>query len=387
MDVKIKIPSSKSLVNRYLILKEGFSNLSLDWDSEAEDVLHLKKALEVYKSTREIYIGEGGTTLRFLAVYLSSQKGSWVLEGAVALFKRPQDELVKTLKALGAKAVIKENKLFIESVGWQVKEIEVDALKTTQVLTGLILAALASGQELRIKLGRVGMNSDYLQLTKRFIESLGFRLEFKESEILIFKDQVLEENITFTRLESDWSSAAFIYVLAAVLGRAEILGLMEESFQPDSEVLRILKSAGVSVLGHAVEKPVYKGFKYKPIDVNLQKCPDLFPVLSVFSCFCDGESVLYGAPQLVYKESNRIKLISNLLTKCGYKVSAREDGLKIQGENFKVLEHEEFSFDASSDHRIFMACEIFKKAGYRINIKGAESIKKSFPEYLKMDVS
>lgn len=380
------VPSSKSLVNRYLILKEGFPGLSLEWESKAKDVSYLKEALEKYKTTHSIYIGEGGTTLRFLAVFLSSQKGSWTLEGTESLFKRPHEELIEVLESLGANAFIKGNKLLIESEGWKVEEIKVHALKTTQVLTGLVLAALSSKQSLRIMIGNKGVNSDYFKLTERFVKSLGFDVLFTPDEVFVNKEQAVNSEITSHRLESDWSSAAFIYVMASIMGKASLKGLELESVQPDVEILNILKTSGVCVNGFTVEKPVHKEVKYLPVNENLQRCPDLFPVLSVFACFCEGGSTLYGAPQLIYKESNRIELIKDLLEKCGYKVEKKQDGISIQGEGFKILEHEEFSFDASSDHRIFMACEILKKVGYKIDIKGADSINKSFPEYHEMGV-
>ncbi len=386
MNVKVRLPSSKSIVNRYLILKEGFPNFALKWNSKAKDVIYLKNALGSYKTSTKIYIGEGGATLRFLALFLSSKKGSWVLTGAVTLFKRPQDELVNTINALGASAYLSENSLILSSNGWSKEAVKISALKTTQVLTGLVLAALASKNKLDIEIKEKGLNSGYFLLTKFFLESLGFKISFNENLIRVPADQKLKEDLNFQNLESDWSSAAFIYVMASIIGKAQIQGLMTKSFQPDARILEILKSAGVLVSSFTVEKPVKNFFIYTPISVNLQACPDLFPVLSVFSCFCSGESILFGAPQLAFKESNRINRIHELLLKCGYKSSCQEGGIRIQGRGFNLLEHKKFSFDVSSDHRIFMACEILKKFGYQIDIIGGESIEKSFPEYLEMKV-
>lgn len=383
MDFKEELPSSKSLVNRYLILKEGYPDLSLKWKSQALDVVNLEDALSKYKTENEIYVGEGGTTFRFLSLYLSSQKGKWKLYGEADLFKRPHTDLILALKALGCKAELSgENALIIESEGWQRKSIEVDAVYTTQVLTGLVLAALASKNELEIKLGTTGKNSDYFVMTQDFVSSLGFTVFMDNNKIHIPGNQMFSEDMKIKHIESDWSSAAFIYVLAALKGRAKVQGVMRQSVQPDSRIIEILKDSGVEVFSGFKVKRNNKIKAYMPMHVNLQKSPDLFPVLSVFACFCRGESVLYGAPQLAFKESNRIELMYRLLVQCGYKVNRMEDGLKIKGAGFNILEHKPFSFDVSSDHRLFMACEILKFMGYEIEMTGTDSIKKSFPEYL-----
>ncbi len=384
MNFKGELPSSKSLVNRYLILKAGYPELSLKWKSEALDVVHLKEALSKYKTQKNLYIGEGGTTLRFLALFLSSQKGEWELKGAKSLFLRPQQELLSAMRSLGAEVRIENEILYIQSKGWSSEEVDVTAESTTQVLTGLILAALSSKNRLVVNIKKEGANSGYLKLTEDFVKSLGFEVLFDRDKITVLREQALKEKIEIRHLESDWSSAAFLYVMASVLGKAQVQGLMTESIQPDSRVLDILKGSGVSVSKFKVKNTNHRHVSYLPLNLNLQNCPDLFPVLAVFSCFCRGESVLHGAPQLTLKESNRIELIYRLLYQCGYQVSRMEDGMKIKGGGTKVLNHKEFSFDVSSDHRIFMACEILKHFGYNINMKGEDSIKKSFPEYLNL---
>jgi len=105
----------------------------------------------------------------------------------------------------------------------------------------------------------------------------------------------------------------------------------------------------------------------------------------VMLAFCEGEGMLYGALQLIYKESNRVDEMKRLLNSCGYKTEPVDGGLKVFGCGSKILEHKEFSFDCSLDHRIFMAAYILKYMGYKINITGSESIEKSFPEFFKFE--
>ena len=81
------------------------------------------------------------------------------------------------------------------------------------------------------------------------------------------------------------------------------------------------------------------------VEVDLKNSPDLFPVLATLCAFAQGQSLLYGAPQLSYKESARIAKTSELLRKLGRKVEERADGLLIEGR----AEASSVSFDFDPD--------------------------------------
>lgn len=382
MEFEGQIASSKSLVNRYLILKQGHPDLNLKWDSKASDVLYLQKSLEDHKAERLLYVGEGGTTLRFLSLYLSTQKGEWILKGKESLFRRPQDDLAQALRDLGVEVKFGEESLVLNSEGWKAQHLKTSLAKTTQVATGLILSALASRQKIDLEILDLEEGSGYLDTTLKFIKELGFSYQWQENTLCLDGEQEAVSP-SYKHIESDWSSAAFIYVLAALFGEARVFGLFKQSVQPDSIVLEILKSSGVQVSGVKVKKSEQV---YFPIQANLQRCPDLFPVLCVFACFCRGESRVYGAPQLIYKETNRMEWMYRLLSLCGYKVLRLKDGLHIFGQGKRLVEHKPFSFDVSKDHRLFMAAEILRRMGYQIEINGKDSVQKSFPEFLEMDI-
>lgn len=383
-----KISSSKSLVNRYLILKNEHPEMNLAWHSNAEDVLYLESALKYMKEKNaSLYVGQGGTTLRFLAVYLSAKKGSWTLKGKKELFKRPQDELVRSLHSLGARVELSEDSLKIESQGWQEKEIEVSCEKTSQVATAVLITAAALNKELKLRLNNINKSSDYLKMSIKFLNKFGLNLSLKDSgqgkgEIDISSSTKLSTSLK--QIEGDWSSAAFMYSMGVLFGCVEITNLekYENSLQPDSQILSLFKNMGVNLENFKVKKTDV----LRPIKVEIKESPDLFPVLCSLLVFAHGESYIYGAPQLAFKETNRIKEIKSLLSQCGYSVQESDDGggLKIKGEGMVVLEHMPFDFDCSYDHRLVMAAFMLKMKGYKINIKGEESINKSFPEFFEI---
>ena len=82
--------------------------------------------------------------------------------------------------------------------------------------------------------------------------------------------------------------------------------------------------------------------------------PDLFPIVSVLLSTANGESRLYGAPHLRFKESDRIQLTTNMISALGGDITGTDDGCVIRGvERLKGgrIEH-------AGDHRMMMSAAI-----------------------------
>jgi 3-phosphoshikimate 1-carboxyvinyltransferase len=82
--------------------------------------------------------------------------------------------------------------------------------------------------------------------------------------------------------------------------------------------------------------------------------PDLFPVVAVLLSTADGVSRLYGAPQLRFKESDRIDSVERMLKALGADVSGTDDGCVIRGVDRLRggrIEH-------GGDHRLMMSAAV-----------------------------
>ena len=70
------------------------------------------------------------------------------------------------------------------------------------------------------------------------------------------------------------------------------------------------------------------------IDINESDIPlviDEIPILCLAMSLAEGKSNVYGATELRFKESDRIKTIVNELKKLGAKVSESNDDISIDG--------------------------------------------------------
>jgi 3-phosphoshikimate 1-carboxyvinyltransferase len=376
------IPASKSLMNRALIVQSYFPKLKLEGHSQCEDVVHLKKSLRRLKTKRTLHCGEGGTTLRFLAFRASREKGSFLLKGSRRLLSRPQTDIQKVLAQLGVQVQFEKTGLRITSKGWQrpAKPVRVNAKDSSQFLSAIFLNAWNLDFDLQIQVQGNITSESYFQMTLSFLKDLGLRFQRRGTLYVIPKGQ--QPKAKSYQVESDLSSLFSVAAFAAVSGRAEFQKFPEKSLQPDKEFLNIFKKMKIGVEAKRGLRRVNAPIELKPLKVSLKNSPDLFPVLAALCSFASGRSILYGAPQLVKKESNRIEKTAELLSRAGVQCRIRKDGIVVEGRKVSGDE-KSFSFDPDNDHRLAMAAALLKFQGLKIKIKNPRVVNKSFPEFWK----
>jgi len=377
---KGSISASKSLFNRVLIAKSYHSKLQILGSTNCDDVTRLQKSLNQIKNKKVFNCGEGGTTLRFLAFRLSREKGNFVLKGSSRLLARPQLEIKNILSQLGVEVCVNKTNIRIISNGWVVpaKAVVVNAKDSSQFLSALFLNSWDLDFDLKVKVVDGATSQSYLHMTLALLNQLGLRYQKRGSSYIVPKGQKVKAKTC--RVESDMSSIFSVAAFGALFGQAEFLDFPNSKMQPDEQFLKFFKKMNVPVKLNSRVCTVKAARQLRSLRANLQNCPDLFPVLAIVCAFAEGRSILYGAPQLKVKESNRIEKIAELLTRAGFGCHPRGDGMEIVGQQNIALE-KKFEFDPDSDHRLAMAAAILKYKGFKIKIKNPSVVKKSFPEF------
>ncbi len=369
---------SKSWMNRALILQSYNSAIQIHGESSADDVVLLKKALADFKNGKtEFQVGLGGTTLRFLALRLSRASGEFTIFGDEKLFSRPQTELIHVLNQLGVIAELSKNSLKIKSEGWKrpTKLIQISTQQSSQFLSSFVLNAMDLDFDLQYQTSQQITSEGYYQYTLDLIKKCGVDVSDQKMRSQKLKPTVLKGEIDI--------SSAFSLIAAGVLsGDVEIKNWSDKSLQPDMQFVQFLKEMNISFSFDESEFRIKQQAGFKNLQANLKNCPDLFPVLSVLCAFAEGESHLFGAHQLIHKESNRIQKTYDLLTRCGLKAELQNDGLKIQGNpNAKYRTKDLIHFDPDGDHRMAFAAAILQIKGFPIVITEPNVITKSYPQF------
>jgi len=86
-----------------------------------------------------------------------------------------------------------------------------------------------------------------------------------------------------------------------------------------------------------------------------------------------------GVAHARYKETDRLTVLAEELSRMGAEVMLYEDGLKIKGGTFKRC-----TLDSKGDHRLFMAfCLAGLATQSGCEVIGAESVDVSYPTFIE----
>lgn len=394
------ISSSKSLFNRALIIHSYQPKIEIQGYTLCEDVTYMKSSLKEMFAKQKINCLHAGTILRFISFRASRIPGKHFITGSDRLLERPHQEIKNILNNLGVNIFFHNNDNFkgieIDSSGWQkpLKPLEANLKTSSQYLSGLLLNSWDLPFPLEINLTSEQVSTGYLQMTLNLLEYFGMKWEKTNNKKIIVPPYQKPLPKTY-QVEMDLSSAFSIASLGALFGEVKLYPFPQHTLQPDKVFPDLLKQMGVEII---VENFLWvrKAKKLLATEINIKNCPDLFPVLSILCAFADGTSKIYGAPHLIYKESNRIKKVIELLDLIGIFYKKIPDGLIISGENkisenkisenkngeiFEKNQNNLIEFDPDNDHRIAMAAGILKFAGFPIQINSPEVVNKSFPEF------
>lgn len=385
-DFQFEITGSKSISNRYLILKALFPNLELKGLSNSDDTQVLEKALsKPLKDTKEIDIHHAGTAMRFSTAYLSTIPDcEIILTGSQRMQERPIGILVEALRALGASIEFVKNEgyppLKISGKLLEKEEISISADVSSQYITALMLIAPSLKKGLTINLESKVTSKPYLKMTAQALESVGVKVDFEGNSIKVYPKA--EIGPTQISVESDWSSVSYFYSCLALMttGTMEISTYHKNSLQGDSKVAEFYKLFGVETQFNkeSIQLSKVDNFELpKKIELDLNDTPDLAQTIAVTCLGLGVECFLTGLHTLKVKETDRLVALKTEIEKFGAEVIITTESLHLK----PVAElNSEVKIETYQDHRMAMA---FAPLALKtdLEILNPEVVSKSFPNF------
>ncbi|MBV36716.1 MAG: 3-phosphoshikimate 1-carboxyvinyltransferase [Rickettsiales bacterium] len=395
----VTIPGSKYLANRYIViaaLAEGVTTLrNLPNNDDIEAALEAVSQL----GARVSYVDNGlveiegvtnfqldsditincrdsGTLSRFITAVASNMTSDVVIDASEQMKQRPMDEVSQSLRELGVS--VDSDKLPIRLRGpIQGGVIELDTSRSSQYLSGLLIACLRAESDTRIRLKGKTVSSSYIQLTKDAIAHFGGVIsEVSDTELLIPAKQQLRA--TDINVASDVVSSSY-FMAAGLLAQTSIRleSFDFESPQGESQFYMVLEKMGAEVVKQGASLVVgYKG-PLKGIDVDMGDMPDVVPTLVVLALFAQGKTNITNIAHLAFKESNRIVDLCDQLNRLGANIEYSSDSIHVTGGQDLQLSN----LFSCHDHRLAMS---FALIGIRLPgvvVEDAQAVEKSFPLY------
>lgn len=384
--LNIKLPASKSISNRALILNAlAYSPFEIENLSDCDDTRVMVEALD--SNNNHFNIGAAGTAMRFLTAFLAKTVGEWVITGSERMKQRPIKLLVDSLNKLGARIEYVEIEGFpplkIYGSALMGGEITLNGGVSSQYISALMMVAPYMQKGLKITLEGKIISVPYIEMTLKMMHEFGVNVDFKENTISIQPQNYTP--ITY-KVESDWSAASYWYEILSIAGKGSIFleGLNKNSFQGDSKVAELFEQLGVSTEFQS------EGVLLSPnssavsqFEYDFVNQPDLAQTFAVTCCIKNIPFEFKGVESLKIKETDRVAALVNELGKLGYLIEEPAHGrLAWRGKKCELsfAEDQLPVIKTYEDHRMAMA---FAPAALvqPLIIEHPEVVSKSYPTF------
>lgn len=305
---------------------------------------------------RTLDVKNSGTTLRLLAGVACLAEGPVKLTGDASIRARPMGPLVAALATLGAKAKAlgREGRPPVRVEGpLEGGRVALPGNVSSQFVSSLLMTCPLLPKPTEVEFTTELVSEPYVAVTLEVLSHHGVLADRTSKGFRVEPGQ--QYRAAPYTVPGDFSSAAFPLVAAAVTGgKVRVEGLDVHGAQGDRAILDHLRAAGAKVRAGPSFVECEGGGRLAGFEADLAGTPDLFPILSVLASQCRGTTRLYGAPQLKFKESDRIAAMAEELRRFGAAVTPQEDGAILRGPT----ELSGAVVDTRGDHRVLMACYV-----------------------------
>ena len=242
LDAEITAPPSKSISHRAIFLaslakgesiirnvlksddinftKLACSNLGGNITEKGGDLSIIGTDGNLHIKKDEIYVGNSGTTMRFLTSFACLLKsGDLIIYGIERMHERPIKQLVSSLRDLGANVEYLKNKgyppLLIHGRGLKGGKTRLRGDVSSQFFSSLLISCPKALNDTSIYFEKPLKSKPYIDLTIDVIEKFNGSVDVNEEFYFIPAQQDFKSR-TF-KVEGDFSSISYFLSMAAVL--------------------------------------------------------------------------------------------------------------------------------------------------------------------------
>ncbi len=333
-----------------------------------------------------VYVGNSGTTLFFATALASLSEKPLTFDGDASLRTRSAAPLLQALRQIGAHITCNTKSCVPYTVRGTIHAGNITVqCPTSQYASALLYALSCLEGESILQPILVGEHA-YVDMTLSYLRLYGAKIENED-----YTHITVRKGIGFPHTKSmaslfitgDYSSASFFFCAAAITGiTIAVEGLCADDIQADKQVLDIVSAMGCTYAWSKEKGQDVVTIKRSGVlrggEFDLSAIPDALPMLSVLSCFAEGDIRLYNVSHARMKETDRIAVMCEELTRLGVEVQEYQDGLVIRS-SFGLQGGE---VDSHYDHRVAMAFAVGALAAAGpITIDHADAANITFPNF------
>lgn len=406
---EVRLPGSKSLSNRYLLLaalSEGETALHGLLDSD--DIRAMKGALRrlgvgiresddgriatiegiggsgFHVPDSALELGNAGTAMRPLAAALCASRGDFALDGLPRMRERPIGDLVDGLRAIlapgGSLAYLGKTgfpPLAIHARGFRGGRTRISGTTSSQFLTGLLMAAPLSPEPLEIEVEGDLISKPYVDITVRLMERFGVSVGRDGYRLFSVMPSPYRSPGAIS-VEADASSASYFLAFGALGGPVRVEGCGADSVQGDAAFADVLEKMGAVVERGPdwISCRAAPDGKLRALDIDMVDMPDAAMTLATLALFAEGPTRIAGIGSWRVKETERMVAVRDQLRKVGATVEEGPDWIRIT----PPPRIRSATIETYDDHRMAMAFSLVGAAAKTV-IQDPDCTSKTFPSY------
>jgi 3-phosphoshikimate 1-carboxyvinyltransferase len=413
-EATIEVPGSKSITNRALILAamgsrvrpytlrnvlhsedtqlmaQALTQLGFDLQHEGQDIVHCRgisrngstSVSPIPATHADLFVGNSGTSMRFLTALVSLGHGSYRLDGVPRMRERPIRDLLDSLNQLGCEARGEITPDFppviIDSKGWTNRTVNIRGDVSSQFLTGLLLAAPFAEAETTIELTGELVSEPYIDMTLRMLSQWGLVYSSPKQGIYTIEGQQQPKAFDDHSyiIEPDASAASYFFAAAAITqGRITVLGMTDDSLQGDVKFVDLLEQMGCRVEKCSSGITVH-GRPLCGVDVDMNAISDTTMTLAAVACFADSPTTIRNVAHIRHKETDRLAALATELRRLGGDIEETADGLKIIPRPLRGTLVETYN-----DHRMAMSLSLIGLKIPGVVIDNPACVAKTYPGF------
>jgi 3-phosphoshikimate 1-carboxyvinyltransferase len=406
-DAEICVPGSKSITNRALVLAALASRQGacvLEDALQSEDTELMVAALQqlgfrvrsswpriiiekhpgslIPASSADLFVGNSGTTMRFLVAMLALGQGHYRLDGVPRMRERPIEDLLEAMRQLGVDAVSENHTgcppVVITANGLHGGSAVIRGNLSSQFISALLMAAPFAQGPIDIRVDGPRVSEPYVAMTLGLMaKGWGLDVASAPGPVYRVRPQTPTQPETYS-VEADASAASYFLAAAAITaGRVTVLGIPENSLQGDTRFVDVLAEMGCRVERCSAGVTVH-GSLLHGIDVDMNAISDTVMTLAAVACFAEGPTTIRNVAHIRHKESDRLSALATELRRVGAEAEEFADGLKITPRPLHGAEIETYN-----DHRMAMSMALLGLRVPGIVIKNPVCVAKTYPRFFE----
>jgi 3-phosphoshikimate 1-carboxyvinyltransferase len=395
------VPGSKSITNRALVLAalaDGPTLLENVLDSD--DTRHMQAGLramgaEVSPGDRPrqlivrgglprlrapdvpIFVGNSGTTVRFLAALAALLPGATTLVGDDDMARRPIGDLVEGLRQLGVRVDCPTGSppLTVHGGGTWGGRVRMRGDRSSQYFSALLLVAGLGRADLTLEIESDLVSRPYVDMTRAMVAAYGGRIDVTSGGFVA--RHVGSYACDRYRIEPDASAASYPFALAAAGGHAiTVEGLHRRSLQGDVRFVEIL-----AAMGALVEEPeegirVTGTGRLAGVDVDMRHISDTVMTLAAIAPLAEGPTTIRNVANIRLKETDRLAALVTELGRLGQQVEHGPDWLRITPRPLSPA-----VVECYRDHRMAMSFAVLGAVTGGVGIADPACTAKTYPDF------